>query len=531
MEDITLNWEPRAEQILVVSKFIKLIELNKKFLVAEMPTGVGKSYAIQMMARHVQELNPSAKFDILTNTKILQDQYISDFSYLRSLKGKENYICTDHEVENCSVGQELIASGEEVQCYSCPYKIAKKEYMESSVGVLNFNLFLSLYCNNPAFIDERNAKILFIDEAHLFEETYSHYVECFISTNYLASLGLEVTKETENRLKTITTIKQFALFIEQEVNELIRQQNSKLNQQLEICVGKNKKQTLLKKIKNISFLQLKINRFLDDNENWSNNWILNKEITTDGTVLIKAKVIWGTNYLPQLWEKYDHIVLLSGTILDRVMFCKIMNIDLTTSSFLSLESPFEAEKRKIVYSPIGKMNFEGIEENYHKLLKKTIRIVRENIDYKGIIHTGNYKVSNWLKRDLLQIEDLKDKFIFHDSTDRETALNNHIESEKKTVLVSPSMVNGVDLKGDLARFQVLMKIPYPSMADEQIKRRMESNETWYGWKTLCDVIQLCGRSTRSKDDWSVTHILDSNFSNLIHRNKLPKYIKDSIENE
>jgi Rad3-related DNA helicase len=63
-------------------------------------------------------------------------------------------------------------------------------------------------------------------------------------------------------------------------------------------------------------------------------------------------------------------------------------------------------------------------------------------------------------------------------------LNKHIDSVNATVIVSSSMVEGVDLKDDLSRFQIIMKIPYPSLASNKIKKRMKTNKDYYNYKTF-----------------------------------------------
>ena len=47
-------------------------------------------------------------------------------------------------------------------------------------------------------------------------------------------------------------------------------------------------------------------------------------------------------------------------------------------------------------------------------------------------------------------------------------LRKHYESKKQTVLISPSLHLGVDLKDDLSRFQVIVKVPYPDLTDKKI---------------------------------------------------------------
>jgi Rad3-related DNA helicase len=77
-----------------------------------------------------------------------------------------------------------------------------------------------------------------------------------------------------------------------------------------------------------------------------------------------------------------------------------------------------------------------------------------------------------------------------------------------------------------------MKIPYPSLASQKIKKRKDTNSDWYIWKTVVDIIQALGRSVRNEDDTCCSYILDSNFKNLIKFNGkiIPKYIFDAIIN-
>ena len=98
-------------------------------------------------------------------------------------------------------------------------------------------------------------------------------------------------------------------------------------------------------------------------------------------------------------------------------------------------------------------------------------------------------------------------------------LKKHISSKESTVLLSPSMAEGVDLKGDLSRFQVICKVPYPFLGDKLVKKRMNKWKSWYPLQTAKSVVQSVGRSVRSKDDFAVSYILDSDFDRFYNRNR------------
>ena len=90
------------------------------------------------------------------------------------------------------------------------------------------------------------------------------------------------------------------------------------------------------------------------------------------------------------------------------------------------------------------------------------------------------------------------------------------------------MTHGVDLKGKLGEFQIIMKAPYLPMSDDRIKMKFEYDKVWYNNSMLSTLIQMCGRCNRLPDDYSVTYILDSNVLRAVKQNinKLPNYFLD-----
>ena len=84
------------------------------------------------------------------------------------------------------------------------------------------------------------------------------------------------------------------------------------------------------------------------------------------------------------------------------------------------------------------------------------------------------------------------------------------------------MHTGLDLKDEQSRFQILVKVPYPSLGDRWIKKKQTlDNGKWYRWQSVLKIVQAYGRSVRSKDDHAVTYLLDSTFDNFIGTNKFP----------
>ena len=142
-----------------------------------------------------------------------------------------------------------------------------------------------------------------------------------------------------------------------------------------------------------------------------------------------------------------------------------------------------------------------------------------------MIHTNSFELSNWIER---TVDD--SRLLFHKSEDREAALKKHFESLTDSTIVSPSLTTGVSFDYDLARWQVIAKIPYPSLASNKNKIRKDTNKDWYSWKTVATLIQASGRCVRSMDDYADTIIIDGSFGEILKYNKkyLPLWYTESI---
>jgi hypothetical protein len=114
---------------------------------------------------------------------------------------------------------------------------------------------------------------------------------------------------------------------------------------------------------------------------------------------------------------------------------------------------------------------------------------------------------------------------------RDEVIIEHVNSTKPTVLISPSLYLGLDLKDDLSRFQIITKVPYPDLGDRWINEKRKLSGQWYNWQTGLRLVQGYGRSVRSKDDWAITYVLDSGFGNFVNKNKniLPDWFTEAIQ--
>jgi Rad3-related DNA helicase len=149
----------------------------------------------------------------------------------------------------------------------------------------------------------------------------------------------------------------------------------------------------------------------------------------------------------------------------------------------------------------------------------------------GVIHTYNNKIMSAVVEKLYR-SGLGDRVIelSGGGNQREAALQMFKEGSGK-ILVSPSAMLGLSFIDDIARYQIIAKVPYPSLADPSVKYRMENIEGWYEWQVAKDLIQTFGRVCRSLTDWGTTYILDSKFQDFYKANRrlFPDYVQKAIQ--
>ena len=519
MKKINLKYDPRDQQTEILEFVKESISSGKKFVTIDAPTGVGKSFAAVMVSDwYVNEINEDAKIDIITNTKLLQDQYKKDFDFMACLKGSNSYWCRNNFM-NCGEAK-ILNKARDRKCRACPYTIDQRSFLDERISLTNYHLITAYSMYNPDMLAERGSNLLIVDEAHAFEEAFCDFVASVFSERSLTAHGIweEWMKSDLDSISDIHALSDYVKSV------IIPRMSKKMTEYTDLALdsrSRKKKAEYIKKADHCDKTMCKYNRFVNDKENYRSNWIFEKEDGLESKILVEP--VWANVYMKEMfWDKYDHVIFMSGTIIDPDIFNFLMGIDQSENAYLSLPCPFKKENRKIVYVKFGKMSYREKEKTFKRAVPIIKRILEKNSEHKGIIHSGNYQFNEWIRREI------KDRrLIVHDSSTREESLKLHIESEYNTVIVSPSMMNGIDLKDDLSRFQIILKVPFPNLKSSKIKKRLEMKPDWYNWRALIDIMQSYGRSIRNEEDWAETYVLDECFEQIINKS-VPKYFTEAI---
>lgn len=545
--------EPRIDQEDAINFVLESFKGGKRFAVLDLGTGIGKSAVGVTIARYLTENDqpkivmikdvdgksapdcaPGALF--LTTQKILQEQYMDDFGKgcMKSIKSASNYKCSHYKKLSCSEGQQLLRAADKASLFwkkcmfSCNYKLARKDFLESTESITNFSYALT-EANFSGKIKKHN--LLVIDEAHNVENELCKFIEVSVTDRTALALGIEwptITTYLQAMKWVCETYLPAAKIIVAEMEADVEQFKD-IEQFDDVATFEAYKKDYGDMIKRFDALRShvdKLDTFLMSAN--PDNWIIDvlpQVGKTSGKITFRPIDI--SPYSEQnLFRLGRYTLLMSATIINPEMFCESLGIPLSQVAILSKPSPFPIENRPIYFHPIGKMTADSIDESLPKIAAALREILKEHKDTKGIVHCHSYKIVQFLKKNMKS-----SRLIFHESHDRDAALEKHAASKEPTVLVSPSMSEGVDLRDNLARFQVLLKVPYPSLGDKIVKKRMHKWPWWYPMQTVKTIIQAVGRAVRSDTDHAVTYILDSDWRRFygMHQNLFPQNFRDTIK--
>jgi ATP-dependent DNA helicase DinG len=147
---------------------------------------------------------------------------------------------------------------------------------------------------------------------------------------------------------------------------------------------------------------------------------------------------------------------------------------------------------------------------------------------RGVVHTTSYQQANYIIEHVSERN--KARLVTTEGSMARSELLQTHGATGASVLISPSLYQGVDLKDDLARFQVIVKVPYSDLSDRRTQVKMQRDKGWYDLQTALRLVQTYGRSVRSETDHAVTYILDSNFPSFVsaHRELFPNYFLEAM---
>jgi len=366
---------------------------------------------------------------------------------------------------------------------------------------MNFSSFLFQTQMTKRFDLPRD--LMIIDECHNIEPQLLEFVSFSINDQHLSTAGIQIPE-----LDTAKEYRDWMLeaSIKEVLFDRIKLASSQGDAKLEDDLSRSLK---------------KYQMFIDNMQEEDAEWICEYEQVGSHVSAyrkVTLKPVFVKKFVHKLLFKYaTNILMMSATVLDVNVMCGALGIDREHVAAYRVKNRFPKANRPIFLQTVAKMTGgkQRMAEWGPPLLKKVVEIVRKHQGQKGIIHTHNFAIMDIIlnKSD----PDVRKRFLDQrDFKDKKELIQYHSQSKQDTVLVAPAMHEGVDLIGDLSRFQIICKVPYPNCFDDkQLARRVELDRKYYTWLTTLKLIQSYGRSIRSVEDRADTYILDESIYKLL----------------
>ena len=210
-------------------------------------------------------------------------------------------------------------------------------------------------------------------------------------------------------------------------------------------------------------------------------------------------------------------VCTSATVGNKDFFSESIGVQYTDSKqarYLDIPNIFDFTKSPIYYIPTYKMSYNRKGVDFPEIKKIIYKILAspQFSEQHGMINTGSYDNAKSIYDDAPP--EIKRRLCMYiTSKDKNEQIKKYINS-RNNVIIGPTLVEGVDLPGDLCRFIIIAKVPYPNISSKTVKAKMNIFPLWYTSTTSNTIIQNIGRGVRNESDYCTTFILDGCFGKL-----------------
>ena len=512
---------------------------GNKFTILNAPVGAGKSLIGYVIAKYLEEQGGYTY--MCTGTKILQDQYLKDFSDIRTIKGRMNFLCNVESLFPCSKGmcqshskyrcdykpmlkekwsyddldlpdRPIMNENNEMVFYGdkefddiftkdmCPYWKQKIEGIMNPITILNYDYLIS----DSRFVKHLPyRRLLICDEGHNIEKILMRQLE----TKFSPSV---VKRKTGYNFKNSQTILDWASEVA-EIADLYKD----LEKGASADIDKTNYHKAYEKFSALCFLL----------EESPTNWVFMEE-KNNGHVYYVFKPITVSEYTDIIFNLASHVLIMTGTVLKQDVFARDLGID--NFEYIEIPSIIPAKNRPIIKLYVGSMARSSVDVTMPNMIRKIKMLAEKHQDEKGVIHTFTYAIAQRFRQNFKN----DNRFMFHNQKNKEDVFERFKEDKTNKILVSPVAFEGVDFPYDQARWQCICKEPFPNMMDPQISVRDSVDFDWVFRQRCLVLSQMYGRTNRAPDDFSVTYLLDSRIETLLGPSSLvTDYFLEALQGE
>lgn len=465
-------------------------------------TGSGKTGVAVSLANTL-----NVKSVYLVGSRGLQDQVGSEMAEIGmvDVRGRQNYQCAylnkglDKPRWSCADGMD-----EGCLWLQCPYSLAVEKAADSRLSLTNYSCWLKNRRYNQGFLTTPNTNLdevglLICDEAHSLPELIADHmsVELRHSDELLPiSNWPKEGPQGEYWDSGLMPDDVWSTWAVERLSALRDEQARFIDSYPNTAVGG----ALARKddrYKYLDELKTKCNQISKMDGNWV--W----QAGPDG---IRFEPIWPGQYTGVLWAGIERVLLLSATL--RPYTLSLLGLTAESYDFREWPSVFQPGRCPVYHIPTVKLTYRSGDEDYQDAINRIDEIISSRLDRKGIVHTVSYDRT----RRVVEQSIFSSRMLFNkNGQEAARKARDFRNSGPGTVLVSPSYQTGWDFPGTDCEYQVVLKIPFPDTRSRVMKERCKSGN----YRMYCavqELVQICGRAMRSKDDRCETMVIDDSLT-------------------
>jgi Rad3-related DNA helicase len=524
-------------------------------VVLEAPTGSGKSG----IAYFTNELM-GGSCAILSHQKILQDQYeslLNGAPGVISVKGRDNYEClVDPELTvahaycqfnggKCDIKSRCVYYSKRRKMETLPVVLTNYQLLFSLLDTNTFNfpkdLFVYDECHNiqQIFTDYRKVRVGNTD-VRSYEKAIPLMEDLGYSTvTRLCKENLELVRATDFRGLDKKTVFPFLSAFFSCRRMIIASLKHHLRNDIHAMSDHDARRVT----KFMSFESDSCCKYSNLAEQQADiadcdNFVVEKFIDPKKYEITLTPIEIGNMFNRITSPVSRKKLFMSSTIFGASHFLRELGVNGGFESIV-LPSRFPLENRKVFVLPVVSLNKKKIDEGYDGLsgyfkMMGLITGAHAEKGDSGLIFVPSYQMVNMVLDHMRRVFERQGFSVLfnNSSSERNDVIDTfRYRDGRMKLLVSPSFFEGVNFENDISRFQVVAKVPYKSLGSEYVKAKLERSQLWYSLEALKQVVQACGRSIRSRDDYALTYVIDANFATLFSRygEYLPAWFREAVE--
>jgi len=552
----SLKLTPRdGQDQICVSVLEAFLTHQKSIVVVDAPTGSGKSVIGVVVSKALGLLtDPSEPTSVMiTATNSLAKQYERDFKAsdtVYPLYGAGNYPCTLREevlkkaftAESCykksryfyTAVEPLLGDAAEEHCGKCEFAISRSRKATDSMIVTNYAYFIidRMYMQKIADADPgcgpttfQKRPLFIFDEAHLINEMFVNHNAIFFSEarsrEYLKDLGqlfgedAPVVANYENTFRIILENIERSTIGPKNVEKFVGMLHrfySFMHDTFEQRANWSKTEADYDRLHGVRHKYHGLFCKTDDYFKFKYEVAVHCDQVAGE---LSVKPIFVKECFNHLRSKYN--LFLSATLSKEFIYETLALTD-SDVEYVRVPYAFNAGDKRVRIpkrDTMLKLNYQTLKDPavIKRLAELCSIYAGLHPDESGLIVTTSFDLAERIADQLVSPHQV----ILHKRGERvEQAVTALKQRSSPSVLISPTLFEGIDLPGEESRFQIIAKAPYYSLADKRMSVIMRKHRQIYAMMNIMRLTQGLGRSTRFKGDTSTSYFIDKNITRLFN---------------